>query len=176
MTEVEEWRPVVGFEGVYEVSNFGQVRSLDRAVVRSDGLILNLKGRIKKPTVMKSGHRRVGLQFELDRKTNLLVHRLVAESFIGPQPEDKPFVLHWDDNPASNYVGNLRWGNRSENSRDSVRNGRWRSFNSEKTQCMRQHDFTEENTYLDVTNGKRQCKTCRLMHEKKRQERRRNGN
>lgn len=165
-----------GIRGCLRGSNFGQVRSLDRVVVRSDGLVLNLKGRIKKPTVMKSGHRRVGLQFDLDRKTNLLVHRLVAEAFIGPQPEGKPFVLHWDDNPANNYVGNLRWGDRSANRYDSIRNGTARFYNSEKTQCIRQHEFTDENTYFDVTNGKRQCRTCRSMHDKKRRERRINGN
>lgn len=164
----EEWRPVVGFEGVYEVSDFGNVRSLPRSVTRSDGLVLNFLGKNKKPTVMKSGHLRVGLQFNLSQKTNQLVHRLVAEAFLGPQPEGKEFVLHWDDDPGNNHVENLRWGTKKDNRNDAVRNGKWRSHNSEKTHCVRGHEFTEENTYRSGTSPNRQCRECRKLHDRKR--------
>lgn len=108
----EEWRAIDGFEGLYEVSNFGNVKALDRYILNNGGM-QHRKERILKPHTQKSGHLVVVLC--KDGKTYpRTIHRLVADAFI-PNPENKPVVDHIDTNPANNNVGNLRWVTVQEN-------------------------------------------------------------
>src|SRR5690606_9752706 len=87
-------------------------------------------------------------------------HRLVAEAFIGAEPIGKPYVLHNDGDPTNNRVENLRWGTNQENQIDSVGHGT--NYNANKSECKRGHPYDELNTYVD-SNGRRSCKTCRVM-------------
>lgn len=103
-----EWRNVVGFEGVYEVSNDGQVRSIS--------------GRIRKPFVRDNGYRAIYLTHGLNRKC-LLVHSMVLTAFCGFRPADM-VCRHLDGNPANNHLSNLRWGTSAENSNDCRLHGR----------------------------------------------------
>lgn len=161
----EEWRAVVGWEGSYEVSNLGSVRTVTREVIRSDGVVQTRKARTLKPTVMNSGHLRVGFS-ESAKTWAYLVHRLVCEAFHGPAPEGKPLALHWDDNPGNNKATNIYWGDYVDNRRDLYRNRPPRNANKEKTYCSRSHEFTEDNTYW--YEGRRQCRECRKYHDLKR--------
>ena len=140
--DAENWLPVVGFEGYYEVSDRGRVRSLDRVGFRRDGHRYSKKGRI-----LSLGTDQCGYPFSDLRKNGSArtrrVHRLVAEAFI-PNPDNLPWVLHWDDDKLNNRVENLRWGWPSENRYDTVRNGR--DHNAAKTRCVNGHEFTEDNT------------------------------
>lgn len=111
----ETWRPVIGYERLYEVSTRGQVRSLTRV----DRLGRLRVGIMLTPTGLH--HLHVTLSKE-GRKRQPTVHRLVAEAFI-PNPEKLPMVLHWDDDPSNNRVENLRWGTSGVNRADAVRNG-----------------------------------------------------
>ena len=105
----EEWRAVVGYEGIYEVSSAGSVRSLDRMI--ADGR--KRKGKPLKAYVNKSGYAIVTLC--RDGKTDVqLVHRIVANAFLS-NPLNKPVVDHIDTNPANNTAENLRWVTISEN-------------------------------------------------------------
>lgn len=122
----EVWRPTPGFEGFYEVSSLGRVRSLPREVPSGNrwGVagVRHYKGRVLKPTPNEKGY----LSLRLCRggsteKVRVYVHRLVAQAFI-PNPTELPQVLHWDDDPSNNQVINLRWGNQSMNESDKVRN------------------------------------------------------
>jgi hypothetical protein len=110
----EEWRAVAGFEGYYEVSNFGEVRSIDRLVPR-DGPTGNMtrKGQLRKPHITPKGYLRVQLTKDGEAH-NYQVHRLVALAFI-PNPDNKPEVNHRNGNKRDNYVGNLEWSTGSEN-------------------------------------------------------------
>jgi hypothetical protein len=110
----EEWRPVAGFEGYYEVSNFGDVRSVDRIVPR-DGPTGNMmrKGQLITPHVTPKGYLRCQLGMN-GQKANKMVHRLVAEAFI-PNPDDKPEVNHRNGNKQDNHIDNLEWATQSEN-------------------------------------------------------------
>jgi len=112
----EEWRPVVGYDGFYEVSSIGRVRSLDRAI--HDGR--RYKGRILRQGVMASGHRKVQLCKEDHR--DCLVHRLVLEAFTGPCPEGKQ-CCHNDGDPSNNRAENLRWDTIASNAADRLKHG-----------------------------------------------------
>ena len=99
----EEWRPVVGYEGLYEVSNLGRVRSLDRY----DRMNRFCEGRILKLSADRLGYLRAQLYSSSKRKS-FLVHRLVAQAFI-PNPDNLPQVNHRDENPSNDNVDNLEW-------------------------------------------------------------------
>ena len=116
----EEWRSIAGYEGIYEVSNLGQVRSVDRQSEGRPGRICSRKGRLIKPYMRKTGYFSVsvGKDGEFNSKH---IHRLVAEAFI-PNPEGKPMVDHIDRNRANNVVSNLRWVNHSQNQQNRAEN------------------------------------------------------
>lgn len=103
----EIWKPVVGWEGLYEVSSFGRVRSLDREIVNKAGFRQSFTGRILSPARDKDGYDRVVLARE-GRRYNRIVHRLMAQSFI-PNPENFPEVNHKDEDKTNNLLSNLEW-------------------------------------------------------------------
>ena len=123
MTELyERWLPVVGFEGYYEVSNHGRVRSLDRLVKHWRGGEQRLKARKMALTRNRStGYRTVRLTKDGKGKS-FKVHKLVATAFLGPCPEGKQ-VLHGIAGQLNNSVENLRYGTQSENEHDKKRDG-----------------------------------------------------
>jgi hypothetical protein len=135
----ETWKPVVGYEGLYEVSDRGRVRTVPR---------------ILKPGTLNHGHLHVNLWINRKGKTRT-VHRLVAAAFIGPCPDGQE-VRHLDGNPTNNAVENLKYGTRSENLLDRVRHGTHN--NASKTHCKNGHEFTPENT-ID-NHGNRGCREC----------------
>lgn len=101
----------MGFEGLYEVSNTGDVKSVERDILNG-GRLQHKKERILKPN-RTSSH----LMVVLCKDGNMyprLVHRLVAEAFV-PNPENKPVVDHIDTNPRNNNAENLRWVTTREN-------------------------------------------------------------
>ncbi|WP_044476437.1 NUMOD4 motif-containing HNH endonuclease [Rhodococcus aetherivorans] len=159
----EAWRPVAGYEGIYEVSNRGSVRSLARNVVRRDGNSYPIRGRMLKQTPTSTGHLCVDLyngNGRADRKM-CRVHRLVAEAFLGPCPVGME-VCHENGNARDNRVENLRYDTRRSNILDKVRHGR--DHNASKTHCKHGHEFTPENTY-ERTEGGRTCRTCRRARQ-----------
>lgn len=100
----EIWKPVVGYEGLYEISNLGRVKSLGNTLKGS-----RFRGieTIRRQEVSKFGYYRVALR--KDRKyKHWSVHRLVAIAFL-PNPDNLPVVNHKDENPKNNRVDNLEW-------------------------------------------------------------------
>jgi len=108
------WKPVVGFEEVYEVSEFGDVRRIKPAQGTRRGTLL-------KPINDGRGYAVYNLHSP-GRRVRAKAHRLVLEAFVGASP-DGMWALHYDDNPQNNHVSNLRWGTRIENGADRARNG-----------------------------------------------------
>ena len=100
---VEVWKPIMGYEGLYEVSNLGRVRSF---VKDKNGILL-------KGSKHKFGYTFHTLVNEYGRKAYLL-HRLVAETFI-PNPDNKPCIDHINGITSDNRVENLRWCTQKEN-------------------------------------------------------------
>ena len=120
MEDQETWRPVVGYEAWYEVSDLGRVRSLDRYTRVRHGLRL-LRGRILKPGI-SSTKRTVVLYRDGDtRKTRLVAH-LVLEAFTGPRPSGQQ-ARHGPGLALDDRLANLSWGTRQENCADMVRDG-----------------------------------------------------
>lgn len=103
----EIWKAVKGFEGNYEVSSLGRVRSVDRVVVYPDGKPHLKKGKELSQATNKAGYKVVVLCTQ-DIRKNYMVHRLVAETHI-PNPDNLPCINHKDENPANNNVENLEW-------------------------------------------------------------------
>ena len=117
----ETWRPVVGYEGAYEVSDCGRARSVDRVVTRTDGSLLPLVGRIRAQHIDRGGYLRVSLS--RDSKTRgARVHILVAKAFLS-RPPGEVEVCHRNGNPRDNRVANLRWGTHKSNVEDAMRQG-----------------------------------------------------
>ena len=100
----EEWKPIKGYEGLYEISDRGNVKSL---LNRYTGK----HNRLMRPDVGNKGYHRVRLAQPTKK---FLVHRLVAQAFL-PNPEFKATVNHIDNNPRNNSVANLEWATQSEN-------------------------------------------------------------
>lgn len=112
--EEEIWVDIKGYEGLYQVSNQGRVRSLDREVKRKGNNIYISKGKIKKNTIGKKGYLYTGLTDKNGNKKNIFTHRLVAQAFI-PNPENKPEIDHINGIRNDNRVENLRWVTKEEN-------------------------------------------------------------
>lgn len=152
----EQWLPVVGYEGLYEVSDQGRVRSMDRKVTSRRGYVRFFPGRILTPWIKPCGHLKVTLCKD-GKETTTLVHRIVLTAFVGPCP-DGMHVCHWDDDPANNHLSNLRWGTSSDNKHDAVRNGKHVCAN--KTHCPQGHAYVGPNLYLTGKGG-RTCMACK---------------
>lgn len=114
----EEWRPVVGWEGLYDVSSDGNVRSLDRQVLRRDGSAYLHKGRVLRPTLTNRGYPSVGLQAKGISKF-VTVHRVVAVAFV-PNPRGLEEINHIDGDKQNSRAGNLEWCSRQENCRHAT--------------------------------------------------------
>ena len=116
------WKDIEGYEGLYQVSDAGEVRSLDRITTGNRNRKIN--GKVLAKLKTGTGYYRVDLCKNGKTKRHK-VHRLVAKAFI-ENPNNKPFVNHIDNNPLNNNVSNLEWCTASENSLHSVRCGRWK--------------------------------------------------
>lgn len=121
---MEIWKAVPGFEGLYEVSNLGCVRSLDREVI-CEGPIKGRYVSVKKGRVLRPGPSNFGhMSVVLGRKNTRMVHELVLRAFVG-EPLKGQECRHLNGCPSDNRLENLAWGTRSENIRDAVAHGTW---------------------------------------------------
>ena len=164
----EQWRPVVGYEGFYEVSDQGEVRRVDRLVPHKTSGTLRLRGKVLSPGEHQHGYQYVILSKDHKSRTRM-IHRLMAEAFLGVPEFPDMEVLHWDDNPRNNRLSNLRWGTRSDNRRDEIRNGR--NYRTNLTHCKHGHEFTPENT--SITGRGRTCRECARKRNREHEARKR---
>jgi hypothetical protein len=164
----ERWLPVVGYEGQYEVSDHGCIRSVDRTVTQLDRwgnqTTRRLKGRVLKPGRTQKVNGSPGYLFvKMPGNTTLLVHRAVLEAFRGLCPARMRDGCHKDDDPTNNYLDNLTWDTRPGNQVMAVENRR--NHNANKTRCKNGHAFTPANTIVRRSrNGRlgRDCRTCQV--------------
>ena len=111
--EQEQWKPIQEFNGEYEVSNLGRVRSMKR--------YYGMVGRIMPQTIQRTGY--YAVTFHMNNKAYCRkVHRLVIEAFT-PNPDSLPCINHIDGNKLNNHVGNLEWCTYQANMQHAVRTG-----------------------------------------------------
>ncbi|ADI23905.1 HNH endonuclease family protein [Enterococcus phage EFRM31] len=157
LTMIEEWKDIKGYEGLYQVSNLGRVKSLKFG-----------KERILKTGVDRYGYISVNL-YKNNKRKLCKVHRLVAQAFI-PNHENKPQVNHIDEDKTNNMVSNLEWVTAKENVNHGTRNdrvskavkvidianGEYNYYNS-INECVRQLGLHQGNV-VSCLKGRR--KTC----------------
>lgn len=156
----EEWRPVVGFEGLYEVSEYGVVRSLPRVTRIKNGHTRVLSSRIIKTyRNARTGHESVNLvpREGVARIKKCRVHCVVLEAFVGPRP-DGYFGCHNDGDVYNNHFSNLRWDTPSGNNYDRVKHGKHPYAN--RSHCKRGHPLDGVWTWPNGAFKQRYCKMC----------------
>ena len=123
----EIWKNIPGWEGLYQASSLGRVRSLERTVSGVDSWGRSWSRNY--PSKLLTQHK-VGIGYKVvcltvgGRSQNKYVHRLVCAAFYGDCPIDKRDAAHEDGDPANNNPANLRWASSAENQRDKLRHGR----------------------------------------------------
>ena len=150
----EEWRDVVGYEGLYQVSNYGNIKSCDRYVNSRYGCKRFSKGIMLKKVLNSDGYHVVALCKDGKHREGK-VHRLVAEAFI-PNPENKPCIDHINTNRTDNVVENLRWVTPKENSNNKIT---LQSIRGENAYWFGKHQKEEAKEKISKRNSKRiyQC-------------------
>lgn len=139
MEQKELWKSISGYDNVYEVSNYGRVRSLDRITnYKAYGKTINRKRKGKIITPQRDG-RNAYLQVKLvngEKKTQALVHRLVAEAFI-ENPCKYPEVNHKDENKKNNRAENLEWCDHTYNNNYGTKKNKTRGENNPMAKLTR---------------------------------------
>jgi hypothetical protein len=158
----ERWKPAAGWEGLYEVSNLGHVRSVARVVDSANRwgpCRRSVRGHAVKPVVGSHGYFQVVLSRN-GKARPYYVHRLVGETFLGPLPPGQQ-TRHGPGGKLDNRLVNLSYGTRAENERDKIRDGTFRQghvtgdlHHSSKlttvivAECRRRHAAGETQTAL----------------------------
>jgi hypothetical protein len=156
MTLTETWLPVVGWEGLYEVSDQGRVRSLNRIIVTKHGVRKRHCGRILAGGKRDAnGHLNVVLADDIHQTRQ--VHDLVLRAFYGSPPTGL-IGRHINGKGSDNRLSNLCWDTCSQNAFDRVRHGT--HHYTRRTHCGHGHEFTPENTMRRSDGNGRRCKKC----------------
>lgn len=172
----EIWKDVEGFEGVYKISNLGNIRSLDRVVEKTNYSKLGksfiqrqkIKGKALIPSKDKYGYMRLSTQV-MGERCSFKVHRLVAEAFI-PNPNDDPCVNHINGVKDDNRITNLEWCTYSENYKHAVDNSLIEYFTGENAFSCKYETkvFDMKGNYLYSLYGHKEVKDKgfdpRLVH------------
>lgn len=119
--ELEIWNPVKNYNGFYEVSNLGNVRSLDRKAFTKSGVLKRTKGKILSKTIKKNGYLTVMLCLNGKQK-RFHIHRLVCQAF-NKNETNYPMVNHIDGDKKNNHYNNLEWCDSSHNMKHAVNIG-----------------------------------------------------
>lgn len=154
----ETWLPVVDWEGFYEVSCHGRVRSIDRKIIRSDGQTRHFKGKMLSPGTNRHGYPVVVLSRPGELRT-AKVHRLVLHAFKGESPQGME-ACHNNGDRSDARLANLRWDTPSNNQLDRSAHGT--DFQANKTHCPQGHAYTQEN--IKVIPSRPTARYCRQCH------------
>lgn len=153
---VEQWKPIRGWEGCYEISDQGRVRNSRTGLVRKSALSSN-------------GYLAVTLKGAGRAQQTITIHRHLLIAFRGIQ--EGMDACHIDEDKGNNTLANLRWGTRAENIGQYARSGRYRNQNTDKTHCPSGHEYNAENTRLKATrnrpNPQRVCIICARNYAKR---------
>lgn len=157
----EIWKNISGFEGYYQISNLGRVKSMSRTIVRSNGWPMTFSERIRKASDDCCVYLQVGLSVN-GKKFGYKIHRLVAEMFV-PKLYDFPEVNHMDEVKYNNHASNLEWCTHAYNNNYGTRNLRTSISNLNKKGKKVTGLHLENNKRVDFPSAvepERQLKIC----------------
>ena len=144
----EVWKDIKGYEGLYQISNLGNVKSLPKYRVKYGyGEI------ILKQSISRNGYKIVGLSKNNKYKT-VYIHRLVAEAFI-PNPKNKLEINHIDGNKQNNFVGNLEWNTRKENGKHAWKMGLFKNPSPPPITTRKVNQYTLDGTLIKTWESAR---------------------
>lgn len=124
----EIWKDVVGYEGLYQVSNLGHILSLQRVQTMSNMVQRTIKQRVLKPTPSEKGYLTVHLVSQDGSRKRLKIHRLVAQAFC-ENPLDLDIVNHIDNDRTNNQSENLEWVTQKDNVEHCIKHNRHKTQN-----------------------------------------------
>lgn len=157
---IEIWKDIKGYEGLYQVSNLGRVKSL---LFRNN---ITAKKR-ETPLIMKftkrSGYYNIVLRNEKGRKS-FQIHRLVAQTFI-PNPNNKPFVNHINFNRLDNNINNLEWCTQKENVQHSICNMKVRKSITHSNTKEKYISYRKSRNEYRIIIDKKEYKSCKTLKE-----------
>ncbi len=168
--ENEIWRPVLGAEGKYSVSNQGRVRSEARSVHSIAGP-RPIPETIRVCAPNKYGYPIVDIYYLDGRRKTRVVHQLVMEAFVGPLPQGL-VVCHMNGVKSDNRATNLRYDTVAENNRDLSRHGV--QYFANRTHCPQGHPYDAVNTYVRKDRKGRECIACNRVRSQAAAERKKN--
>ncbi len=157
---VETWLPVVGYEGLYQVSDQGRVWSEPRWSAKGKQGRRLLRGRILRPLFHSRGYPKYCLCKDGVQRQHS-AHTLVLTAFVGPCPPDME-ACHEHNDVTNCTLANLRWDTHGNNLRDRVRHGT--DPHAARTHCPRRHEYSEGNTMNFA--GARACRACAKAHNR----------
>ncbi|QPO16752.1 HNH endonuclease [Mycobacterium phage KashFlow] len=158
----EEWRDIPGYEGYYQASNLGRIRSLTRKVTQrhpngTSTITRTYEGRVLVTAPYSGERKRVRLSCEgVQEQKSVAV--LVALAFHGVPKPGKDWALHRNGNMFDDRADNLYWGDQVDNMQDAIRHGT--HYGRFKTQCRNGHDLRGPNLQWNATLGSRYCRAC----------------
>ena len=158
----EEWKDIQGFEGFYQVSNLGHIRSVDRFVKKHNGKRL-IKGKILSPSKSKrTGYYQIHL-YKLGCVYRYNVHSLVAKAFI-PQ-NGKPYVNHKDGQKENNMADNLEWVTCTENHYHAVRIGANKNYGTNNYRARRVIQLSKDGKVIKLWECIKDAERSLGIHE-----------
>lgn len=165
----EKWKAIPGWEGLYEASSSGRIRTVARVVCFSDGRVRSYAKRLRKLHVDGSGYWKVTLKGN-GRNARCLVHQLVAAAWLGPRPEGRE-VCHNNGDRSDSRARNLRYGTRKENAEDSRRHGtsaRPRKLSEKVVKLIREARGLVPQAVLAARHGTSKSHVCNIQLGKRR--------
>lgn len=158
----EVWKDITEYEGVYQVSNLGRVKSLDRIIINKNGRKRLRKGKILNSLMNKSGYFKVCLYKDNNIK-NMYIHQLVAKAFI-PNPNNLHEVNHIDEDKSNNVVDNLEWCDRNYNINYGTRNKKVSKsiimYDKQGNKLKEFNSMLSAERYLNKPNGQSNISAC----------------